>query len=76
MRNCRSRCCVIGFYFFHGKKKSHWRKREGLPWEWIGGGRVQSAIRGEGDSKKRNGHPVFLFLFEYHKCIAIPIFHA
>lgn len=47
MRNWRSRFCVIGFYFVHGKKKGHWRKREGLSWEWIGGN-VQSDIREKG----------------------------
>lgn len=52
MRNCRSRCCVIGFYFFHGKKKSHWRKREGLPWEWIGGGECSPPFA-EGETLKR-----------------------
>ena len=40
-------------------------------------GRVQSDIRGEGDSKKkRNVHSVFLLLLGYHKCIATPISHA
>ena len=52
MRNWRSRFCVIGFYFVHGKKKGHWRKREGLSLEWIGGN-VQSDIMKQGDSKKR-----------------------
>lgn len=58
------------------KRKVIGAKGKGFLGNGSGGGRVQSAIRGEGDSKKRNGHPVFLFLFEYHKCIAIPIFHA
>ena len=75
MRNWRSRFCVIGFYFVHSKKKGHWRKREGLSWEWIGG-RVQSDIRGEGDLKKRDVYSMFPLLLGYHKCIATPISHA
>ena len=75
MRNWRSCFCANGFYFAHGKKKGHWRKREGLSWEWIGGS-VQSTFAERETKKKRDVYSMFLLLLGYHKCIATPISHA